>query len=306
MVTKFFSFFKPKKINNISVSFIVGTGRSGTTMLAQILNAHSKVCIPTELQFLFEYSNNGKKLYDLHQLGELKKWNSQDFIDNLPSMCPHRLEKILNYKKFFKNYKYPVMDVAKLVYDLYLFIATQKNKSIFLEQTPWYGQRLEIIKELFPNAKIIHILRDGRDVSLSFAKTPWWFDDPIQNLDRWCEEVGKISTDLKKHFQNENYIEIKYEDLVNEPQIHLNKVCQLLNIEFEEDMLNPKNLIHYTQFSKNFDKTKFSKAYNKWRTTTDKAIFSDSVYAWKKNPDIFYDISQKNKDTLQYYGYEVK
>ncbi len=57
---------------NKNISFIVGTGRSGTTILAKTLNANSKICIPPELQILFEYSNNGKRLYDVFKAGE--KW----------------------------------------------------------------------------------------------------------------------------------------------------------------------------------------------------------------------------------------
>lgn len=294
--------FKKKK----NISFIVGTGRSGTTILAKILNANSKICIPPELQILFEYSNNGKRLYDTFKVGNTKDWQAEDFIKNIEKISPNDFKKFFDYEPFFSAYRYPVKNISILIQDLYLAIAKAYNKTIFLEQTPWYGQRLDVIKELFPDAKIIHMVRDGRDVALSFARTPWWHNDPLQNLDRWTFESKKISDDLKKYFKPKEYLEIRYEDFIIEPERKLDEICILLDVKFEQDMLNSNNLISYEEYAKGYSEGKdiYSKEFNHWKDNQKVALFSGNVYGWKKNQDIFQNISLSNKDALNYYGYE--
>ncbi len=298
-----FSFFR-KDFKNIY--FIVGSGRSGTTMLAQILNSHSKVCVPHELQILFEYSHNGKKLYDFFESGEAQHWKANDFIRHIELMCPHNFKKFYNYETFFEKQSYPIINIKKMINDFYYNIAKHYNKSIFIEQTPWYGQRLEIIKELFPNAKIIHILRDGRDVALSFAKTPWWYNDPIQNLQRWSEEITKIEKDLKKYFNAGSFIQVKYEDFVVDSKQKLKDICEFLNIDFEENMLNPDYLIDYREFRKgNISDSISSKEFNQWIKEKKKIVFEDNIYAWKKKPEIFENITDDAKKVLLNFGYGV-
>ena len=62
------------------MNFIIGTGRCGTTMLAKILNAHSRICVPHELQLIFGYSGNGPRLYECFASGETLSWQAHDFI----------------------------------------------------------------------------------------------------------------------------------------------------------------------------------------------------------------------------------
>jgi hypothetical protein len=295
-----------KKENKNSISFIVGTGRCGTTMLAQILNSHSNICVPHELQILFEYSQNGKRLYDFFEIGEAQKWGASEFISHIEQMCPHNFKKFYDYEVFFKRQSYPIIDMKKMINKLYYDIANSYHKSVFIEQTPWYGQRLEVIKELFPNAKIIHILRDGRDVSLSFARTPWWHDDPLENLERWGREITKISKDLKANFKPNNFIEIRYEDFVLNPKETLNDICKFLDVAFEPNMLNPEFLTDYRTFRKgDLNDSISSKEFNQWAGEKQEAVFADNVYGWRKNPEIFGKIMDNDKKTLSNYGYSI-
>ena len=48
----------------LNVAFIIGTGRCGTSMLGQMLNAHSEICVPPELQLIFERDGNGNRLFE--------------------------------------------------------------------------------------------------------------------------------------------------------------------------------------------------------------------------------------------------
>ncbi|MDD3596411.1 sulfotransferase [Sulfuricurvum sp.] len=288
-----------------NIHFIVGTGRCGTTILARILNNHSEVVVPHELQILFEISNNGKRLYEFFDEGTAQQWDAEEFIKHISRMCPHDFQKYFDYKSFFTNYTYPVVSLAKMVSDMYHEIARSRHKRIFLEQTPWYGLRLDIIKSIFPQAKIIHILRDGRDVALSFSKTPWWHDDPEENLERWSQEITTISNDLQTLFSSDKYIEVRYEDLVNDPANVLKDICVFLDIEFEETMLNPQSLIDYSLYKKRKDGESISSnEYEKWENEKEKITFSDNVYGWKKSA-VFSCLSEEVRSSLNRYQYDT-
>jgi hypothetical protein len=117
----------------MQVAFIIGSPRSGTTILENILNCHPAIAEWYEPYYLWNqyFSNFESDIWDSEQLTpEVKK----------------RVR--IEFKKFSK--------LAK--------------KSIVLDKSPGHGFNLRIIQSIFPDAKWIHIIRDGRDVTLSIQK----------------------------------------------------------------------------------------------------------------------------------------
>lgn len=289
-----------------NTAFIIGTGRCGTTMLGQILNAHSKICVSQELQLIFGYSGNGPRLYELFSSGENLRWGAQDFIQKIGELCPHKFENFFDYESFFRHQKYPIENLGRLLTDLYRAIVADQGKEILIEQTPWYGQRLDIMKELFPYAKFIHMIRDGRDVALSFSRTPWWHESLLENLDRWEREVSKISRDAAALLDKKQYLEVKYEDVVLDPERMVSLIADFLGVQFEEEMLLPENLIDYAAFRKFDGSSISSNAYNDWNMKKERAVFPDSVFGWKKiNPETFVNLSPEVRAALNEFGYEA-
>ncbi|HEY8036066.1 MAG TPA: sulfotransferase [Methylobacter sp.] len=288
-------------------AFIIGTGRCGSTMLAQILNSHSMVCVPFELQILFEYSNNGARLYEIFKEGKNEDFGAQDFIDLIESRCPHKFYEYFDYKSFFEQQKYPILSLKELVNNLFSKIAESKQKKIFIEQTPWYGQRIDILNELLPDAKYIHMVRDGRDVAISYARTPWWHDDIGQNLERWHVEVSQIIASSKQVLNPNQMLQVRYEDFVEQPEIELRHICDFLEINFEKNMLDPTSHIDYVAYSKLNTENIFSSAQNEWSNNKDVPIFKGSRYAWKNHPDFdFSKIPEHILKNLRSLGYETK
>jgi sulfotransferase family protein len=289
-----------------NIAFIVGTGRCGTTMLAQMLNAHSNICVPHELQLIFGYCGNGPRFHELFSSGENLQWHAENFIRKVEELCPHKFEEFFDYGSFFRHQKYPIKNLSRLLNDLYHTIAASRGKEIFIEQTPWYGQRLDIMKELFPDAKFIHMIRDGRDVALSFSRTPWWHDSFMENLDRWQREATKISHDAALLLGKNQYFEVKYEDYVLDPEGTLRLIVDFLGVSFEKEMLLPENFIDYAVFRK-FDGSSIpSNAYKNWFAKKEQAVFSDNVYGWRKtDPEAFANISSQARTALAEFGYEA-
>lgn len=287
-------------------NFIIGTGRCGTTMLAQMLNTHSEVCIPHEIQILFEYSNNGKRLYETFEDKQNLQFKSEDFITLISERCPHNFHNYFNYKNYLESLTYPIISLNSFINKFYFEIAKSRNKKIFFEQTPWYGQRVDILNDLFPNAKYIHMIRDGRDVAISFAKTPWWHNDIELNLARWHYEINAIIDSCKKTLNPEQVLQVRYEDLVKNPEIWLREICYFLSIDFEMNMLKPELYTDYTQYNKNYNPNISSDSLNNWRKTKTHPTFSGSIAAWKKYPHYnFSCIPEHIKQNLLTLGYSV-
>lgn len=283
--------------------FIVGTGRSGTTLLAQVLNAHSKIAVPSELQILFEYGNNGERLAEIFQSKKNLIFRAEDYIQLIQSRCPHDLSTYYDYQRFFFEQTYPIHSLQELLIKLYADIAHSQGKSIFGEQTPWYGQNIPLLRELFPEAKFIHMLRDGRDVSISYARTPWWHDDVNLNLQRWEKEVSVIEKDAPE----KRLLTVRYEDLVLSPQEKVEEICHFLSVPFEEQMLDPQFHIDYSQYGRDAaNNIDLSSSYKDWEKEKRSAFFTGSVHAWKTNTDIeFHELPLSVRQTLERFGYDT-
>jgi hypothetical protein len=291
---------------NRNVGFIIGTGRCGTTMLAQMLNSHSRICVPHELQILFQYSNNGSRLYEIFSENKNINYGPEEFIRLIDVICPYNFLKYFDYASFFQQQKYPIFDLDKLVADLYTAIAISRNKNIFIEQSAWYGQRIDILNELFPSAKYIHMIRDGRDVAISFARTPWWHNDIIQNLERWNAEILTIISSLNAFISTTNVLQIRYEDFLEAPHNNLQRICDLLEVDFEDSMLDPTAYIDYSEYSKSETSHASSTFFNEWSLKKDSPVFSGSRYAWKRYQDFnFKNIPAHISQTLHALGYET-
>jgi Sulfotransferase family len=290
------------------IGFIIGTGRCGTTMVAQALNAHSNICVPHELQILFEYSNNGTRLFEIFKTRKNETFVAEDFINAIQGMCPHKFDEYFDYKSFFMNQKYPILSLKELANSLYAEIAKSYSKALFVEQTPWYGQRLDILNELFPAAKYIHMVRDGRDVSISFARTPWWNKDANLNLLRWDTEVKYIIGESKRILNQNQMLQIRYEDYVIRPEFELRKICEHLEVDFEFSMLDSKNYIDYEAYKRpsiNLNNVS-SNAFLDWTKTKRDTTFKGSLYAWKNQHEIDFSIIPKHiVQTLQSLNYDI-
>ena len=288
-------------------AFIVGTGRCGTSMLAQMLNSHSMICVPDEIQILFEYSNNGAGSFEIFNEKKNEYFEADDYVALIEAKCPHKFDIFFDYRSFFEKQQYPILDLKKLINIFYDEISETKNKKIFVDQTPWYGQRVDILNNLFPDAKYIHVVRDGRDVAISFARTAWWHNDIEQNLKKWQFEISQIIDSSRQILQPNQLLQVRYEDIVEQPEFELRRICSFLGVNFESDMLDPATYLDYAIYSKIDEEEISSAALNKWSKIKDNPTFKGSRYAWKKYAD--FDFSKVSKTVIQRLsslGYQVQ
>ena len=270
-----------------------------------MLNTHSSICVPPELQILHEESGNARRLFAIFKSGEQVDFVADDYIRLIEECCPYRIHEYFDLKEFFKVRDYPEKDLGQLAIDLFTAIAHSKGKSYFIEQTPWYGQHIRALSRLFPGAKVIHLIRDGRDVALSFARTPWWSHDVIENLRRWEREASVILRDSSEVLKPEQVFLVRYEDLVHEPERVTKEICCFLGVEFESGMLDPSKYIRYESLQKGNLEWTSSQAQHRWERDSKKPTFTDSVQAWKTHGEVdFGEAGEKVEELLFRLGYE--
>jgi hypothetical protein len=123
-------------------------------------------------------------------------------------------------------------DLLDLVYGHHLRI---HGKRRFGDKTPNYFHLLPVLDTLYPGAKFIHLIRDGRDVAISYIDNGWY--RYYQPEFSWVR-VMKSRQKFLSSAHNYQILEVKYEDLVLEPRREVMRICEFLGEEFEPDMLN--------------------------------------------------------------------
>ena len=251
------------------IFFIVGKGRSGTTLLEGILDAHPNIQIPTESRFVihnyYEYYKTTnwtrEKIYsfykNVHKGRHIRLWDideekllrdllSLEGQSSFGAMCKN---VYLNYNSFFPK------EELKLIVDKHPFNTLYIN---------------ELLK-VFPDAKFIHVIRDYRDNVLSHSKA-----FKLKNFSiiaqKWLH-YNKLVDELKSKIP-ERFITIRYEDLVSDPAKTLQDLCAFLGVEYHSGMLeyhknkaliDPKLEVFLRQIHPNLFKPILPDNIEKWK-----------------------------------------
>lgn len=248
-----------------TVFFLVGEMRSGTSWLRRTLSAHPEVACRSEGSFFGRgYDREEIPVYRqpvssltraLAVSEELRTWHG------------------LSWNGWSDGYERDLLSLSRLAVDYFLSKeVTRTGKRIVGDKSPQHTACLEEIHEIYPDARIVHIVRDGRDVAVS-AIHHWWrlaldredgvFELTREELDtrdayladrsgfeaggrsifteerlrqlarRWAQRVGSAHRAGPALF-GERYVEVAYEDLVLDPRPTLGKVLDALGARSED------------------------------------------------------------------------
>ncbi len=218
--------------------FIVGRPRSGTKLLMSLLNGHSQISIPyLESNFIPKYINK------FHEFGNIENYS------NFVNLCEF-LKKIKFFIKINNHPKYSgILDCNQwylevkdynysgVISAFFKMYAKRGNKSIWGDKSPGYMFYMKELKKLFPESKFIYIIRDVRDNCLSIANTWNWSPYRAAQLCNDCIKKCRIDS---QSYLNNDYFEIKFENLLENPEVELKKLCNFLNVSFEKSMMTLK------------------------------------------------------------------
>ena len=215
--------------------FIISSGRSGSTLLASMLNMHPVFHVPVELIGLYSYLPWRLRFYgdlnkpfnrlllarDLRLVGQLREFGID--LDAEPLA-----DRIGKGRKDFQG-------VVGALYDELL---KTSGKQRLVDKTPNNGRYAERIARTWPESEIIHLVRDGRDVALSSMSSRRGIN--FRNtFELGCAWGGGNLRRAAFGMRNRHrYHRLRYEDLVSNPEAELQRLCNFLNVRYDGQMLD--------------------------------------------------------------------
>jgi Sulfotransferase family len=222
----------PAASRRAPVPFIVGVGRSGTTLLRLMLDAHAALAIPPETHFLPDLiarfaaasSQASPSLVEADEVVEVitsgRHWadfglEESALLERLRAAAP--------------------LDAAGAIRSFFQLYAEREGKPRWGDKTPIYVKSMREIEAVLPEARFIHLIRDGRDVALSRAGRALHRAAPLSKVARrWKRRIVDARGEGE---QLSGYLEIRYEDLVLDTEPTLRRVCELIELPWDEAML---------------------------------------------------------------------
>ena len=240
-------------MNNTKQIFVVGNSRSGTTMMGRILNNHLDIFTFKELHFFGQLWSEKDKEQKINKIESIKLFSKLLCIQKFgifqqdnPSQFDEVSESVLEQDIYTRIE----------IFNLFLeYSVGQNNSSISCNQTPRDVFYINEILENFPEAKIINMMRDPRDILLS-QKNKWKrrylgassipFREAVRSYFNYhpitISKIWNTSVSAALSKNSNNIISIQFENLVENSEKEIKKLCLFLGILFSEDLLQVPNI----------------------------------------------------------------
>jgi Sulfotransferase family len=215
--------------------FIAGCARSGTTLLQRIVDAHPEIAITPGLHWISRHFKNQNRLVTPELVSELTEHKRFAQFE-IPR---EEFEGLLG-----SGEPVPYPTFLNRVFGLYGKI---KNKPLVGNKTTSYVRSILELHALWPDAKFVHIIRDGRDVCLSIlnwkkadrtaGRYASWEEDPVSTTALWWERKVRKGREDGVVLGPGLYHETLYEDLVDDPQRECKRLCEFLGVPYDDAML---------------------------------------------------------------------
>lgn len=246
--------------------FIVGAPRSGTTMLAAMLGSHSSYSVGPESQF---FSKLTPEALDRAKSDPAWPAVATDLLSGLTLVGQPVAGFFGLSRADVEGYlasREP--SIQAMLEALTVPFTEGKGKTGWAEKTPNHLLNLPKIRSLWPEARIVRIMRDLRDAAISSCQLDACSDSFAANIYMW-----RAWQDAARDFvaSDANSYTIRYETLVEHPEAELRSLCGFLDIPYEEGMLD---------FSRAAEAV--SSPAETWKGPVSKGLTRDRIFAWKK------------------------
>jgi len=279
---------KQYQTSNFNPVFIVGPQRAGTTMLAAMLDRHSRISIPPETLFFHSfiiYYEDNKSTDSREEMVRLALAYRR--IADLQLREDEVLEHFSQYEKNLKN-------LFRSILETY----TKKQGKIRAgEKTPAHLLYVPQLLKLYPEAKVVCIIRDGRDAVRSLLRTHWAQPNNPRRFGLLCcqwNDWVQLALNYSKKFSSQQYILVKYEDIVRDPENQLRQICDFVDENFEPMQLNPS-----------LKSATIPERETEWKGKANAGIDRSRLQAWRREApqQQLWEMNCRMKKALKNAGY---
>ena len=214
--------------------FIGGCSRSGTTVLGAMLGTHTDCLTVPESQFiigLLRETEEGES-FDAARVAEMlmRHFRFKTWEVDIPPLSPQERAEIDTYPRLIERF---VRAYGRAV--------GRPEPRLWIEHSPINVQHGPLLLELFPDARMLHVVRDGRAVAASVMKLEWGPNEMHTAAQRWMQRLAYgFAAELV--LGAERVQRVRYEELIAEPEATLRRLCDFLDLDYQPEMIRGSGL----------------------------------------------------------------
>mgnify|MGYP006076548723 CR=1 FL=1 len=255
------------KLNKMPRIYVSAAMRGGSTLVSNILNAHSKVQIIENFHFQ-------RFLYKKNEVLNKKKVEFR--IREMGLRLGIRFNIKINEKNVLKEIFKGKLS-HKNIYDCLIKEQLKINPSLKIigEDSALNWRFIEIFCKMYKNAKVIQLIRDPRSIFASWKKITY------QKKDYWgcifnCIDNMNYGKYLSKKLSKKNYMCLRFEDILTDPNLYAKKIAKFINIKFEPNMTKPE------KWEKIFKNKYASLGFSSIEKKSVNGFFTNRIDSWKR------------------------
>jgi len=204
--------------------FIGASPRSGTTMLRSMLNNHPDLAVPHETWFVIPAWEHRREFGDLREEANRRKLakfivQRKTHVDRLGVPRGKAIERLVAAP--------PTLGSVLGTY--FAMYAHEHGKPRWGDKRPQYVNRLRALFTMWPDAQFINVVRDPRSSVASMRKLGWYGYDVVPALELWHRST-QAADHWRRRLRADQFIDVRYEDLVTEPAQALARLCEFAGL----------------------------------------------------------------------------
>jgi hypothetical protein len=212
---------------------VLGCPRSGTTMLQVILHSHRRIAIPPENRFLLAAYRQRLRF------GDLERRENRRALARFITRRRARFEDFgLDRRATIRVIVQGPPTLGSALGIVFRAYAERFDRPRWGDKRPHYHSHIETLMRLFPDAQIVHVVRDPRDCVASLKRMPWWRRGTYHAVSAWAHSI--LHTDAAVRRWPGVVTRVAYERLVADPETELRALCAALNEEYDPAMASPE------------------------------------------------------------------
>ena len=217
----------------VPAPFVVGVARSGTTLLRLMLDAHPELAIPPETHFVPKLISHCERWIAEEATTDELRERAFELVTTHPRWGDMGLDPEELRRRLAQCDPLTPGDAVRSFYEAY---AAREGKPRWGDKSPPYTWKALRIQRGLPEARFVHLIRDGRDVALSLNEVSWGPVGIAEAAHKWTEELTRARRRARRLARG-TYMEARYEDLVADPEPVLRSVAAFVDLPWDDAML---------------------------------------------------------------------
>ncbi len=217
--------------------FVLGCPRSGTTLLQLMLHAHPRIAIPPETRFVLTTYQARNTFGDLRD-EQRRRALASSIVSERKTLF---YDLGLDEQEILAEIVDGPPTVGSAMGTVFRAYARRFGKPRWGDKRPGYYQQIPGLLRMFPDAQIVHLIRDGRDCVASLKSMPWFEQDIYAAICIWIEAIDSARRAARR-LPPDAFFELRYEQLTADPQARLSELCDFLGEDYHPAMAEPHKI----------------------------------------------------------------